>query len=105
MTTRFTASVSFDYRSDDEDVDQAETELQKIGFEVYRMPDECRVYLLHGRDGWPIEDYLEAVIAGTDADKVRAEADGIVTRFHGVCNRCSPIDQDYEPFAPWKKDE
>jgi hypothetical protein len=56
------------------------------------------------RDGWPLEDYIETVIAGTDVDAVMTKADGIVMRFHGACDQCSPIDQDYEPFASFRNE-
>ena len=85
------------------DPERAAAELRQAGYDVFRMPDKYSFQLAH-----PLDDFIEAVIDGSDDDKVigaiMKEVDAIVERYGGLCRECGPIGRDYVPFADLTKD-
>jgi hypothetical protein len=87
----------------DLDPDLAAAELRQAGYEVYRLPDKCHALLVH-----PLDDFIEAVIEGSNdpkvIDAIMDEVEAIVRKYGGLCFECGPIGPDHVPFAELLKD-
>jgi hypothetical protein len=62
------------------------------------MPEKYGPRLAH-----PLDDFIEAVIEGSDDLKVikaiMDEVEAIVRKYGGICMECGPVGKDYVPFA------
>jgi hypothetical protein len=80
----------------DPDPDSAADELCQAGYEVHRMPANHPI-LCH-----PLDDHIEAVIAGANDDRIieaaMNEVSGIVDRYGGAVIEWGVIGLDYVPF-------
>jgi hypothetical protein len=110
MTTKLSASVAFsgefgdaEYTTDPEceielDPERAAAELREAGYDVFLMPEKYGPRLAH-----PLDDFIEAVIEGSDDLKVikaiMDEVEAIVRKYGGICMECGPVGKDYVPFA------
>jgi hypothetical protein len=79
------------------DVDAAAAELQRAGYEVIRFPDKYAGRLAH-----PLDDFIAAVIEGSDDPKVENaihdEVEAIVCKFGGCCYEWGPIEPGHLQF-------
>jgi hypothetical protein len=115
MTTKLLVCVAFggelgdpEFTNDlerdfDLNPDLAAAELRQAGYEVFLLPDKYTGRLAH-----PLDDFIEAVVVGSNDPKVidalMNEVEAIVSKHGGVCVECGPIGREYVPFAGLFKD-
>src|SRR5262245_12820956 len=99
MSNKLVAVVVFSGDLHRLDVDQAAIELQRAGYTVTRLPDRLAVRLA----GHVLDDFVEAIIAGPDDDRIidaiMCEIDALVGSYGGLCVECGPMERDHVPFA------
>jgi hypothetical protein len=82
-----------------ENVDAADAELRRAGYEVFRLPNKYRARLAD-----PLEDFMEAHKSfsepyDTVISTIFREVKAAVDEYGGYCRECGLIEPDHVPFA------